>query len=116
MLIFGDLGSGVVLREFDAGVAVGAVGMSADGSRLGAAGAEGRRLRVWDAASGRLVLEIELHHAAPGEVDVSAQGSELLVRLRDFQRLISLPDSLAGRPVAAVSLEDGLLSVAFDER
>lgn len=65
---------------------------------------------------GRLLLEIELHNAAPGEVDVSAHGDELLVRVRDFQRRISLPASVAGRPVATVSLDKGLLGVTFDER
>ena len=66
--------------------------------------------------NGRLLLEIELHNAAPGEVDVSAHGAELLVRVRDFQRSISLPASVAGRPVATVSLEKGVLAVTFDER
>ena len=61
-------------------------------------------------------LEIDLHNAAPGEVDVSAHGDELLVRVRDFQRRISLPASVAGRPVATVSLEKGVLAVTFQGR
>jgi len=65
--------------------------------------------------NGRLLLEIDLHNASPGEVDVSVHGPELLVRVRDFQRRISLPASLAGRALASVSLEKGVLAVSFNE-
>ena len=64
----------------------------------------------------RTLLEFDLHNAAPGEVDVSAHGEELLVRVRDFQRCIALPDSLVGRAIADVSLEKGVLEVAFVSR
>ena len=40
---------------------------------------------------------------------MTAHGDELLVRVRDAQRLIALPASVAGRPVAAVRLADGVL-------
>jgi arsenite-transporting ATPase len=59
-------------------------------------------------------LEIDLQGAAPGAVDVSARGDELLVRLRDFQRRISLPASLVGHPVAAVRVDGGVLRIVFD--
>jgi HSP20 family molecular chaperone IbpA len=62
----------------------------------------------------RMVLEVELPNTAPGEVDVAAHGSELLIRVRDFQRRISLPDSLTGLPLAGVALESGVLAVSFD--
>jgi arsenite-transporting ATPase len=64
----------------------------------------------------RTVLEFDLHNVSPGEVDVVAHGEELLVRVRDFQRRIALPASLVGRAIADVSLEDGVLAVAFTGR
>jgi arsenite-transporting ATPase len=63
---------------------------------------------------GRTVLEIDLPNAAPGEVDVSAHGEELLVRVCDFQRRICLPASVAGRAIATVSLEKERLAIAFE--
>jgi len=63
---------------------------------------------------GRLLLEIDLHHAEPGEVDVSTNGGDLVVRVRDFQRRISLPDSVVGCRMAGVSIEKGVLAVSFD--
>ena len=62
---------------------------------------------------GRTVLEIDLPNATPGEIDVSAHGDELLVRVRDFQRRICLPASVAGLAIATVSLEKGILEIAF---
>lgn len=62
----------------------------------------------------RTVLEIEVPSAVPGEVDVAARGSEVVVRLRDFQRRIALPDSLAGLPVAGVGVADGVLTITFE--
>jgi arsenite-transporting ATPase len=63
---------------------------------------------------GRTVLEIDLPNATPGEIDVSAHGEELLVRVCDFQRRICLPASVAGLAIATVSLEKGMLEVAFE--
>jgi arsenite-transporting ATPase len=63
--------------------------------------------------NGRMLLEIDLHNAAPGEVDVSAHGAELLVRVRDFQRRINLPASVAGRAPDSVALDKGVLTVTF---
>jgi len=62
---------------------------------------------------GRTVLEVDLPNASAGEVDVAAHGSELLIRMRDFQRRISLPDSLVGLPLAGVMLEKGVLEIIF---
>jgi arsenite-transporting ATPase len=62
---------------------------------------------------GRTVLEIDLPNASVGEIDVAAHGSELVVRVRDFQRRISLPASLVGVPLAGVTLEKGVLEVTF---
>jgi len=65
---------------------------------------------------GRILLEIELHDAEPGDVDVAAHGADLVVRVRDFQRRIALPDSVVGRRVESVAIEKGVLAVAFDAR
>jgi arsenite-transporting ATPase len=62
---------------------------------------------------GRTVLEIDLPNATPGEIDVSAHGEELLVRVCDFQRRICLPASVAGLAIATVSLEKGILEIVF---
>ena len=62
---------------------------------------------------GRTVLEVDLPNASPGEIDVAAHGSELLIRVRDFQRRISLPASLIGLPLAGVTLEKGVLEITF---
>jgi arsenite-transporting ATPase len=62
---------------------------------------------------GCTVLEVDLPNAKPGDVDVAAHGSELLIRVRDFQRRISLPDSLTGVPLAGVTLEKGVLEISF---
>jgi len=62
---------------------------------------------------GRTVLEVDLPNASAGEVDVAAHGSELLIRMRDFQRRISLPTSLVGLPLAGVTLEKGVLEIVF---
>jgi len=62
---------------------------------------------------GRTVLEVDLPNASPGDVDVAAHGSELLIRMRDVQRRISLPASLVGLPLAGVTLEKGVLEITF---
>ncbi len=59
------------------------------------------------------VLEIDLPNISEDEVDVAAAGRDLVVHVRDAQRLIALPDSLAGRSLVGVRLCDGVLEVAF---
>jgi len=73
---------------------------------------EGRPVRLCKDARGT-VLEIELPNASKEDVDVGVHGGELHVRVRDAHRRISLPDSLAGRPVASARLEGGVLAVVF---
>jgi arsenite-transporting ATPase len=63
---------------------------------------------------GRTCLEIDLANAHKEEVEVSLQGEVLLVRVRDAQRRIALPASVAGRAVAHARLEGGVLEVAFE--
>ncbi len=74
--------------------------------------AEGRPIRL-EKRDGCTRLEIDLPSATRDEIEVTARGDELLVRVRDAQRLIALPASVAGRSVAAVRLDKGVLSIEF---
>jgi arsenite-transporting ATPase len=61
----------------------------------------------------RTVLEIDLPHTQAEEIEVTACGDELLLRVRDARRRIALPASLAGRVVEGVRLVKGVLEVVF---
>ena len=63
---------------------------------------------------GRTQLEIDLPNVAKEEVDVMVHGDQLLVRVRDAQRQIALPASVAGCAVAGARLEAGVLEVVFE--
>lgn len=63
---------------------------------------------------GRPVLEIDLPHARKEDLSLAAHGERLLVRVRDVERVITLPGSLAGRAVASARLRDGVLEVVFE--
>ncbi len=56
---------------------------------------------------------IDLPGAEAADVEVVVRGDELLVRVRDAQRRIALPASVAGRPIDSLRLADGVLSIAF---
>ena len=62
---------------------------------------------------GRIALEIDLPNVTRDDVDVTPAGSDLVVHVRDAQRLIALPDSVAGRSIEGVQLRDGVLRVVF---
>jgi arsenite-transporting ATPase len=61
----------------------------------------------------RTRLCIDLPGAQAAEVDVVGRGDELLVRVRDAQRRIALPASVAGRAIDSVRLAGGVLAVDF---
>jgi len=61
----------------------------------------------------RTVLEIDLPHALAEDLDVAVHGAELLVRVRDAQRVVSLPDSVVGRALDGVRLAEGVLEIVF---
>jgi arsenite-transporting ATPase len=63
---------------------------------------------------GATVMEIDLVHASTDELDIAVHGDQLLVRVRDARRRITLPDSVAGRPVASAKLIEGVLEVVFE--
>ena len=60
------------------------------------------------------LIEIDLPHAVREDIDVTLLGDELLVRVRDAQRRIALPASMAGRAVDSVRLNDGVLEIGFE--
>jgi arsenite-transporting ATPase len=63
---------------------------------------------------GATVMEIDLVHASTDELDITAHGDQLFVRVRDARRRITLPDSVAGRSIAAAKLNEGVLEVVFE--
>ena len=74
--------------------------------------ARGRPIRLERRAS-RTRLEIDLPGASKEEVSVGVRGSDLVVRVRDAERLIALPASVAGLAVSSVRLRAGVLEVVF---
>lgn len=72
----------------------------------------GRPIRLRKTGRGT-VLEIELPNVEKDDLDVGVHGAELHVRVRDAQRRIALPDSLAGRTIAEARLQGGVLAVVF---
>jgi arsenite-transporting ATPase len=63
---------------------------------------------------GRTVLALDLPTARPDEVDVWVRGDELWIGVRDFERRIALPASVAGLAVAQTQLREGVLEVSFE--
>jgi arsenite-transporting ATPase len=63
---------------------------------------------------GATVMEIDLVHASTDELDLAVHGDQLLVRVRDARRRITLPDSVAGRSITGAKLNDGVLEVIFE--
>ena len=63
---------------------------------------------------GRPRLEIDLPGASKEELEVTVHGPDLVVRVRDATRLVSLPGSVAGRPVRRARLAGGVLTVDFE--
>jgi HSP20 family molecular chaperone IbpA len=63
--------------------------------------------------AGTTVLEVDLPGASKEEIELRVAGGELAIRVRDAERLVALPASLAGRPLAGSRLEDGVLRIRF---
>jgi arsenite-transporting ATPase len=72
-----------------------------------------RPLRL-EKRNGRTVLALDLPTVSREDVDVLVRGDELWVAVRDFERRISLPASLAGLGVASAELVEGVLEVEFE--
>lgn len=63
--------------------------------------------------AGHTQLTIELPGASKDELEMGVRGGELFVRVRDAERRIALPASVAGLPVRSARLEEGRLTVTF---
>jgi arsenite-transporting ATPase len=61
----------------------------------------------------RALLEIDLPGASKEELRLTRNGERLLVRVRDAERVVTLPASLTGREIISARLEDGVLEVSF---
>ena len=72
-----------------------------------------RPLRL-DKRDGRTVLFLDLPTVDHDEVDVLLRGDELWISVRDFERRLALPASVAGLPVACAAISDGVLEVEFE--
>jgi hypothetical protein len=59
------------------------------------------------------MLEIDLPSVPAEDVDVWVRGADLTVGVRDFERRIALPDSLAGLVVEGTHWREGTLEVRF---
>jgi arsenite-transporting ATPase len=93
--------------------ALAALGRELYGERDPAARFVERRPLRLDKRDGRTVLSVDLPTVASDEVDVLVRGDELWVSVRDCERRVSLPASLAGLPVASAEHRDGVLQIAF---
>lgn len=76
--------------------------------------AEGRPIRV-RREEGLCVMEIDLPGIAREEIEVSARGADLYLRVRDGRRAIGLPDSLVGRKIERVRLRAPVLEILFSD-
>ncbi len=74
----------------------------------------GQPLR-FDRVDGRRAIVLDLPFAEKGELDVGRRGSELLITLGPYRRVMTLPDSLVDRPVREAKLRDGTLTVVFGD-
>jgi arsenite-transporting ATPase len=72
--------------------------------------ARNRPLRL-EKRGAHTVLSIELPGVALDEVEVTACAGDLLLSVRDAQRRIALPRSLAGHRIEAARLEAGVLEI-----
>lgn len=73
---------------------------------------DARPLR-WRRRGERVVLSVALPCASKDEIDVSARGDELWLRVRDASRRIALPASARGREIESARLARGVLDVTF---
>jgi arsenite-transporting ATPase len=69
----------------------------------------------FDRVDGRRAIILDLPFAEKGQLDVGRRGSELLITLGPYRRVMTLPDSLVDRPVREAKLRDGTLIVVFGD-
>jgi arsenite/tail-anchored protein-transporting ATPase len=74
----------------------------------------GQPLR-FDRVDGRRAIVLDLPFAEKGQLDVGRRGSDLLITLGPYRRVMTLPDSLVDRPVREAKLREGTLTVVFGD-
>ncbi len=90
-----------------------ALGRALYGERDPAALLSRRRPIRLERRDGLTRLAIDLPTAEANDVDVRVRGDDLLVSVRDAERRIALPASVAGRRVDGTRLADGVLEITF---
>jgi arsenite-transporting ATPase len=93
--------------------ALAALGRDVYGARDPAALFVRRRPVRFSRCDGVPMLEIDLPSVPAEDVDVWVRGADLTVGVRDFERRIALPDSLAGLVVEGTHWREGTLEVRF---
>lgn len=99
--------------ELQGADALRALGRELYGERDPAACYVQRRPLRLEKRDGRTVLFLDLPTLEREEVDVLVRGDDLWIAVCDVERRVSLPASLAGRPVASAELRKGVLEVEF---
>lgn len=74
------------------------------------------RARNISKEDGRYTLTLNLPLASKEQISVMQSGDELVVRLGDFRRNITLPHVLIGLPVEEAKFKDGRLKIRFGSR
>ena len=65
--------------------------------------------------AGRTRMEIDLPGMTKEEIEVVAKGADLHLRVRDARRVISIPETLIGRPIEMVRFREPVLEILFGE-
>jgi len=65
--------------------------------------------------AGRTRMEIDLPGMTKEEIEVVAKGADLHLRVRDASRMISLPESLIGKPIERIRFREPVLEILFGE-
>ncbi len=65
--------------------------------------------------AGRTRMEIDLPGMTKEEIEVVAKGADLHLRVRDARRLISLPESVIGKPIEMIRFREPVLEILFGE-
>jgi HSP20 family molecular chaperone IbpA len=60
-------------------------------------------------------MEIDLPGMTKEEIKVVAKGADLHLRVRDASRMISLPESLIGKPIERIRFREPVLEILFGE-
>ncbi|MEX2134625.1 MAG: hypothetical protein WEB67_10830, partial [Acidimicrobiia bacterium] len=65
--------------------------------------------------AGGVTMELDVPFAEKADLDVYRKGNELFVQLGPYRRSFVLPDALHRREVTRAKLDNGILSVSFND-